>query len=143
MNKVVEPVAIATLKEVQHTRGPWAVGPYRGGSVPGRLRGTLIVSKALPSGFEPHVGIALDEGAVLQLGVVLASPHPGINAQTSKANAALIAAAPELLAACSALVLACDQHPPMDLMNEIARVCETARAAILKATSSSSPKGGS
>jgi type VI protein secretion system component VasF len=46
---------------------------------------------------------------------------------------ALIAAAPDLLAACEAIVTACDSAPPMQLMQHIAAACKKARTAISKA----------
>lgn len=49
------------------------------------------------------------------------------------ANAHLIAAAPELLAALEQFVQACDTAPPVHFIGHIVKACEVARAAIVKA----------
>ena len=56
------------------------------------------------------------------------------DSQNMKANALLIAAAPDLLEAGKKFVAACESAPPVDLIKHISDACETMKAAIRKAT---------
>lgn len=57
--------------------------------------------------------------------------EPDVDKAVTQANARLIAAAPELLEACQALIAYCDKNPPMgDSLWSVRQI----RAAIAKAT---------
>jgi type VI protein secretion system component VasF len=99
----------------QHTPGPW-----RWELVPGKEALTLAVQVL-------HDTPAPAPAEFCKLVVVTPSYHP-INAllETAKADARLIAAAPELLAALEALAVLPNKHRPEEMW-------EAARAAIAKA----------
>ena len=96
----------------KHTPGPWHVGRY----TPNATEMTILTKNGSP--VTPAWG-----------------PQFYVNSEQAKANACLIAAAPELLSALEALtkwasVSACDREPGSILDQNI----EAARAAIAKAT---------
>jgi len=88
----------------QHTPGPWSVGPYRGGSRAGGPRGTIIVGQGDERRTDVHLALALEPGQPFKFGLAIVAPHPGVTTHTSKANARLIAAAPEMLALLNELI---------------------------------------
>lgn len=110
---------------VKHTQGEWGVATIDNGAADDEVVtivngcmvniaavfGTGEYSEARPDGEnEPHYEVSKEEAA---------------------ANARLIAAAPELFDACTALVEWCDKNPPA---GEALYFVQMARAAIAKAT---------
>lgn len=97
---------------VPHTPGPWTAQPrYKGERAP----------------FEILANHGADSPAL-----ILALSHGGFNVEDANANARLIAAAPDLLAALEALLDTPALAHAMDVFDQVA--CEEARRAIAKAT---------
>ncbi len=112
------------MSDTKHTTGPWRLSQigfaHNDGSIP-----VLEDSQAEDSKIICTVNLQ----AKAKRGEAWKTP-----CAERDANAKLISAAPDLLAACEALVATCTNAPPIDLMNRIGDCNAQARAAIAKAT---------
>jgi hypothetical protein len=91
----------------------------------------MAEQKHTPGPWHCDGGVQVRTGQFLAICEAMASPNRSIDA--ARANARLIAAAPELLEALRLFVSVCDTAPPTELMASIGSACKQARAAIAKA----------
>lgn len=95
-----------------HTRGPWDFVGQVGG------RWLIYPESARNDGIDYFIAETF---------------NVFVGKEKSRANARLMAAAPDLLAACEQIAFTCEKSPPQDLIKNIAKAGELARAALTKA----------
>ena len=114
------------MSNPKHTPGPWAitgVSQNTGNiSVGSKAQRIVIADVTNAASFGDMLSGAMRRGG---------GGFAQSDCATQFANADLIAAAPDLLSACQAVVDACNSAPPVDLirrLGECAKLCETAIA---------------
>jgi hypothetical protein len=130
---------VSATKQVGHTPGPWA--PME--SWPDNVVPALHVTRSLGCSIYPKQDAEYATVIALCCGSDYADEFPNrIGHQEAEANARLIAAAPELLAALQGIVAEFDEwagpeepgdSPGAIARNERVRIYESARAVIAKA----------